>query len=246
VDAYIQSGINSKKQPLLLNTYDHGLIPLNAANPIPPNTENVTLIAEFPSLSERDFMNDWGVISFVIKDDEQTFSGKIEEKQLREIFDGYRPKTPPPRATKSEPDGDITKLSNSELLSYTVNFATDMRTFEANSDIARTKAVDLIPQNSTQERRLEIYQKNSARSQELSARYREQFQNLYLHPANQLRAELKSRLNKSGKIAADTFEMHIGGQNTPIELPAFEGHLVGPNPISNAANYLEQLARRLQ
>ncbi len=102
VDAYIQSGIDSgKKMPLLLNTYEHRLIQLNDANPIPANTENITLIAEFPQLSENDFMKNWGTIDFVIQDEEQTFKGRIEDKTLIDVFAGYHLKTPPPRITKA-------------------------------------------------------------------------------------------------------------------------------------------------
>jgi hypothetical protein len=102
VDAYIQSSIDGgKKRPLLLNTYEHGLVPLSQANPIPPNTENITLMAEFPELSESEFMKDWGNISFVIQDSDQAFQGKVDEQTFRGVFDGYRPKAPPPRATAS-------------------------------------------------------------------------------------------------------------------------------------------------
>jgi len=87
--------------PLLLNTYEHGLIQLNDANPIPANTENITLIAEFPQLSENDFMKNWGTIDFVIQDEEQTFKGRIEDKTLIDVFAGYHLKTPPPRITKA-------------------------------------------------------------------------------------------------------------------------------------------------
>jgi hypothetical protein len=105
VEAYIQSGIDGgKRRPLLLNTYEHGLIPLAQANPIPPNTENVTLMAEFPELSESDFMKDWGNITFVIQDSDHTFRGKVEEQTFRLVFDGYRPKAPPPHVTKAPPE----------------------------------------------------------------------------------------------------------------------------------------------
>jgi hypothetical protein len=100
VDAFIQSGIDGgKKRALVLNTLEHGLIPLNQANPIPANTENITLMAEFPELSEADFMKDWGNITFVIQDSDHTFQGKVDERTFKQIFDGYRPKAPSPRAT---------------------------------------------------------------------------------------------------------------------------------------------------
>lgn len=102
VDAYIQSGIDGgKKRRLLLNTLEHGLIPLEQASPIPANTENITLMAEFPELSEADFMKDWGNISFFIQDSDHTFQGKVDERIFREVFDSYRPKAPAPRATKA-------------------------------------------------------------------------------------------------------------------------------------------------
>jgi hypothetical protein len=101
IDAYIQSDIDGgKKRPLLLNTYEHGLIPLNQANPIPPDTENITLMAQFPNLSEADFMRDWGKVSFVIQDSDHTVQGKIEEQTFKTVFDGYRPRAPAARPTK--------------------------------------------------------------------------------------------------------------------------------------------------
>jgi hypothetical protein len=122
-DAYIQSGLDGgKKRPLMINTHDHGLIPVTSANPIPPGTENITLMAEFPLLAETEFMKDWGIIDFAIQDDEQTFSGRIEEKQLREIFDGYRPKTPPPRITglanPPPPSAPLMQKKNALLKAY--------------------------------------------------------------------------------------------------------------------------------
>jgi hypothetical protein len=56
----------------LLNIREHGLIPVDQANQIPPDTD-LTVIAILPDISENDFMKDWGNINFVIKDDEQTF-----------------------------------------------------------------------------------------------------------------------------------------------------------------------------
>jgi hypothetical protein len=58
-------------------------------------------MAEFPELSESEFMKDWGNISFVIQDSDQAFQGKVDEQTFRGVFDGYRPKAPPPRATAS-------------------------------------------------------------------------------------------------------------------------------------------------
>jgi hypothetical protein len=104
VDAYIQSGIDGgKRRPLLLNTLEHGLIPVNQASPIPPNTANITLMAELPELSEADFMRDWGSINFVIQDSDHAFQGKVDESSFKTIFDGYRPKAPAPKVTRSEP-----------------------------------------------------------------------------------------------------------------------------------------------
>ena len=100
VDAYIQSGMDGgKRRPLLLNTYENGLIPLSRSNPIPPDTENITLMAEFPNLSEAEFMKDWGNITFTIQDSEHTFQGWVAEKAFREVFDRHRPVAPAPRAT---------------------------------------------------------------------------------------------------------------------------------------------------
>jgi hypothetical protein len=139
----------------------------------------------------------------------------------------------------------IRKLTDRELLDYTVRFASDMRTFEANSDVERAKAGEFVSSNMTQDQRIAIYASNAAKSAEQNARYRQQFQNLYLHTANQLRDEIKARLNKRGMIVSDTYSIKIFGSPMEIELLAFEGHLTGPHPISNAANYLEQIARRL-
>jgi hypothetical protein len=154
-----------------------------------------------------------------------------------------RAKTDGPPSSK--PTDGIAKLSDRELLQYTLNFAAELRTFEANSDIERTKLEDFASPNMTQDQRLAVYQRHAAKSAELSTRYRQQFQNLYLHPANQLKDEIKNRLNKRGKIVSDTYDLNIFGNKMELQLPAFQGHLAGVHPISNAANYLEQIARRL-
>lgn len=71
-------------------------------------------------------------------------------------------------------------------------------------------------------------------SDENHARKTEVFGNTYLHPAIEVRDEVQSRLKKIGIF-----------REPECRLVGLEGKMIGPAPVSEAANYIEKIAREL-
>jgi len=127
-------------------------------------------------------------------------------------------------------------LPPSELREETLQLATEMKSFEAGTVLEFVTALASPPpiQVATEAERDEALDRESKELMErdlLTARaYRERF----YRPARALRDELRKRLG-------------IRNTNREPELPALdEGVLAGAKPITEAANYLAALARRLK
>ena len=126
-------------------------------------------------------------------------------------------------------------LQPSELREETLHLATEMKSFEAGTDreFVTTLATPL-PVQITDAERDEVLDRESRTLMErhlLTVRaYRERF----YRPARAIRDELRKRLG-------------IRNISREPELPALdEGVLSGAKPITEAANYLAALARRLK
>ncbi len=154
-------------------------------------------------------------------------------------FTGFESPTSPPTGEFETIDplvDELKTLPPSELREETLQLATEMKTFEAGSDreFVTTLASPAPIQAVTEAERDEALDRESKGLMErhlLTVRaYRERF----YRPARALRDELRKRL---------------GIRNTTREpsLPALdEGVLAGAKPITEAANYLAALARRLK
>jgi hypothetical protein len=153
-------------------------------------------------------------------------------------FTGFESPTPPGTGEFESIDPLVDQLKTlppSELREEVLQLATEMKSFEAGSDreFVTTLATPLAAQ-STEAERDEALDRESKTLMErhlLTARaYRERF----YRPARALRDELRKRLG-------------IRNTNREPELPALdEGVLSGAKPITEAANYLAALARRLK
>ena len=154
-------------------------------------------------------------------------------------FTGFESPAPPATGEFESVDPLVEQLKTlppSELREETLQLATEMKSFEAGSvrEFVVTLASPPPVQAATEEERDEALDRESIGLMErhlLTARaYRERF----YRPARALRDELRKRL---------------GIRNTTREpsLPALdEGVLDGAKPITEAANYLAALARRLK
>lgn len=153
-------------------------------------------------------------------------------------FTGFESPTPPASGEleSSDPLVDQLKtLAPSQLREETLQLATEMKSFEAGTDreFVTTLASPLPVQISEAERDEALDRESKAllERQLLTDRtYRERF----YRPARALRDELRKRLG-------------IRNTNREPELPALDqGVLSGAKPITDAANYLAALARRLR
>ena len=153
-------------------------------------------------------------------------------------FTGFESPTPPGTGEFESIDPLVDQLKTlppSELRAEVLQLATEMKSFEAGSDreFVTTLATPLAVQTTEAERdeALDRESKTLVERHLLTARaYRERF----YRPARALRDELRKRLG-------------IRNTNREPELPALdEGVLSGAKPITEAANYLAALARRLK
>jgi hypothetical protein len=155
-------------------------------------------------------------------------------------FTGFESPTGIPATGEFEsvdPIVDLLKmLPPSELREETLQLATEMKSFEAGTDRELVTALASPPPANvvTEAERDEALDRESRELMERQLRtwraYREQF----YRPARALRDELRRRLR-------------IRNTSREPELPALdEGVLSGARPITEAANYLAALARRLK
>ncbi len=115
----------------------------------------------------------------------------------------------------------IAALTDGDLRSRAIEFAAQMRHFEADQWNLHS---------ATRESRLQDY-RNVVTT----------FRNEYLGVAKELRGELERRL----KEGAFVLRSYSNPAAQFVEDEFWKGHLAGPHPINEMANYLEGLARKL-
>lgn len=152
------------------------------------------------------------------------------------VYLGFREATPLPAAPEIDPLVEqLADLPRNELKEETLNLAEEMRTFEAGSDSAYVTTL-IRPLALTGLSEEERDRKLDRDSTELVHRhfvtwriYRERF----YRPAKALRDELRKRLG-------------IRNPRREPEIPALDhAALTGAKPITEAADYLTELANRL-
>jgi hypothetical protein len=137
----------------------------------------------------------------------------------------------------SEPFGTLREKTNSDLLRITVDFAAQLRTFETNARLTWIEGGITVPSDAPEYERQEAAERNAKRLRRLALSEVTEFKNRYQHPAVQLKDELQSRLGKAGIFIAQ--DRYNGS------LIALDGHLAGAHPITDVADFLEKLARKL-
>lgn len=159
-----------------------------------------------------------------------------------------------PSVQQSPPILRLADLSDAALQIATLDLASRMRTFEANSMIDESNFdiyFDPLPKDATDEQKQErqrLFQqewsKMSQRRSEHHTRKEIEFRNSFAPRGRELRTIIEARLRAAGKLSP-----YMPGKGQAIEhigTYALErGHLAGPNPVTAAADYLETIARRL-
>jgi hypothetical protein len=129
------------------------------------------------------------------------------------------------------------KETTTELKKEATQIAQEMRVFESQYK-QRSNSLSyspISPPNATRAQEIEAFDKRVLADQQLHEQERLEFGNRFLARARALRDEMIL------KIGYDP----VGTGIARSQLIAFDGILAGPNPISDAADYLELLASKL-
>jgi hypothetical protein len=106
-DIYIVSDITGARLDLKVQIPNEGTIPANETNPIPPDAFIQLSSDEFNptvGVSEKDFVRDWGAISFVAEYGGQKHQTSFGHATIEALFDAQRPNFVPPQVSrKSQP-----------------------------------------------------------------------------------------------------------------------------------------------
>jgi hypothetical protein len=154
-------------------------------------------------------------------------------------FTGFESPTTPATGEFESIDPLVDQLKTlppSELREETLQLATEMKSFEAGSirEFVTTLASPPAIQAATEAERDEALDRESVGLMERHLQTARAYRERFYRPARALRDELRKRLG-------------IRNTNREPELPALdEGVLDGAKPITEAANYLSALARRLK
>jgi len=134
----------------------------------------------------------------------------------------------------------IKNLTNAQLKERTTAFAAQMRVF----DVRRSQAVENlfilqpITREMSQEEKNSIWQKNNMELQKLIADTQIEFMNRFRPEALALKDELLFRLRMQGFQPPPPLKL--------AESTISDGTLAGIHPISDAANWIESMARLLE
>lgn len=129
------------------------------------------------------------------------------------------------------------RLSDEQLSKSTMDLAKRMRIFESKyraRDYAATDSYMQAIQRAKPEERTGIFNQHVAQLTQSSLERDLEFRNTLLGEAVYFRNELQRRLQLTDVPPKDRHR-----------IIAFDGILAGPSPVSDAADYLEQLARQL-
>jgi hypothetical protein len=130
------------------------------------------------------------------------------------------------------------KLSDKQLANEAISLAQQMRSFEGQQEAAERPIFnESFPAGASSDQIRQFNLQLSARISDFYQQESEQFRREFLSRAVILRDELQERLREKGKAFVS---------QDPTRSLAFSGVLAGPNPITNAADYLTYLATLLQ
>lgn len=105
-DIYIVSDITGARVDLKVQIANEGTIPAKETNPIPPDAFIQLSSDEFNptgGVSEKEFMRDWGAISFVAEYGGQKHQTSFGHGTIEALFDAQRPNFVPPQVSRKSP-----------------------------------------------------------------------------------------------------------------------------------------------
>jgi len=136
--------------------------------------------------------------------------------------------------------GEFGKLTPSQLRAQTKEVADGMRALEQKYRTAMDNVLlKRIDWNATSEEKSRIWQANNERYRELGDEREVAFRNQFLVKARSLREAILARVPDIAE-GLPPHSPHARGRTV-----LGEGRLIGPNPITFAAHYLESLSRTL-
>jgi hypothetical protein len=103
---YIVSDITGTRIDLKVQIPNEGTIPAKETNPIPPDAFIQLSSDEFnptAGVSEKDFLRDWGAISFVAEYGGQKHQTSFGHATIEALFDAQRPNFVPPQVSRKSP-----------------------------------------------------------------------------------------------------------------------------------------------
>jgi hypothetical protein len=144
-------------------------------------------------------------------------------------------KTAVPKPEISSTVENISRLPNEQIRRRVADLATAMRIFEGGRRSANAaELIDRLPPSATREQRHAAWTEQTTRMLTRSAEEQTQFRIQFLPQALALREAMLNRLGIMPPYPPQ-----------PRVVALDFGMLAGVSPISDAANYLEELARRL-
>ena len=161
---------------------------------------------------------------------------KSKNKELIDILNQMKehmPKVP----TESLPSGveNLSHLTNARIREMVKDLSSRMRAFEGGLHQARARVSDFsLNSNASKEDRNAAFQKKTAEILEQSAAAGNEFRSRLLPVALTLRDEMRTRLGIFPPIPQES-----------LALALEYGMLSGVHPLSDAADYLEAIARKL-
>ena len=139
------------------------------------------------------------------------------------------------QAPFSEADDNLvglTQLTDTELKSKTLNIAEEMRSFEADYQNSRDKITSELTESASDEDLREVIQKVKDTYEEKQITFSSEFKSNYGPEAAAVRHEISKRLGSLGA--------------PEISNPALDHSvLVGANPVTDAADLIEELVKKL-
>jgi hypothetical protein len=145
-----------------------------------------------------------------------------------------------PTPAYADPNVDLRLLNKADLRERTLTFAHRMRSFESGHKTKSNEMAERLlvaRRGFDEEQRIKRWQADSANEQSLRAQHEASFRSTILPQAQALEQELCSRLGQ-GAVSSRT-------RPHDVRTISLIGFLAGPSPLSDTADYLEEMARSL-
>jgi hypothetical protein len=166
--------------------------------------------------------------------EQEEASAKREHKldQISETLDLIKSSLPP--VTAFTPVDNLSSFSNAQLRDRVLRLTAAMRTFEGGIKAAESPVMNPLPATATETQRHADWTARTNAMLERSTQAQNEFRVRFLPEALALREEMSKRLGRMPPYPEDRKTVALN-----------YGMLAGVSPISDAADYLEELARQM-